>query len=302
MVNMEAYLSAILSEEVYVVCSPRRVKFNNIDYIKIICPNNYITLFEIIKEMELKKGFQGIACRNIRTNEIIVAFRGTEVSLKKPFESFRDLKADIEMVFLRRNPQFEESKQLTNFALQYADELSSKTGQTIPVSLTGHSLGGSIAQFNAHYYEGRISQTHTFNAYGVESLGYGIPKKKVSNVKNHVMATDFVSAASHHYGDVVIYADKSDIRTLNMTCYRNKENTLISGLVLTATLLSAKKHSISNFTKKNVLYIRKYEKIAIEKKHQINNYRNDIFRIRSIATAVYLPKTMKLCFSGNCFS
>src|SRR3546814_9639280 len=75
------------------------------------------------------------------------------------------------------------------------------------VTVTGHSLGGTLAQITAHHFDLR---GETFNAYGAASLGYRIPEGG-DRVLNHVMAADVVSAASPHYGQVRVYAKPREI-------------------------------------------------------------------------------------------
>ncbi|HYQ25173.1 hemolysin, partial [Stenotrophomonas sp.] len=81
-------------------------------------------------------------------------------------------------------------------------------------SVTGHSLGGALAQVTAHHYN---LPGEAFNPYGANSLGYRIPAGQPSNAApftNHVMAGDFVSAGGKHYGSVEMYALPSELKTL----------------------------------------------------------------------------------------
>ncbi len=86
-----------------------------------------------------------------------------------------------------------------------------------PVTVTGHSLGGTLAQVTAHHFD---LKGETFNAYGANSLGLRIPEGG-NAVTNHVMAGDMVSAASGHYGQVKVYAAPQEIATLAANGFDN---------------------------------------------------------------------------------
>jgi len=87
----------------------------------------------------------------------------------------------------------------------------------------GHSLGGVLAQITA--YKFRL-HGETFNAYGAVSLGYDIPEGG-TQVVNHVKASDPVSAASRHFGQVRQYASAKDVRTVGaLSGYDNDRDRL----------------------------------------------------------------------------
>ncbi|HLM52223.1 MAG TPA: XVIPCD domain-containing protein, partial [Pseudoxanthomonas sp.] len=71
-------------------------------------------------------------------------------------------------------------------------------------------LGGVLAQITAYKFGLR---GETFNAFGAVSLGYKIPEGG-AQVVNHVKASDPVSAASRHFGQVRQYASAQDVRTV----------------------------------------------------------------------------------------
>lgn len=160
-----------------------------------------------------KTGYQGTIYQRVDTEEIVVAHRGTEFDR----EAFRDgLQADGGMVFKRSNQQASDAVELTRKALQMAQDQAG-SGQAPPVTVTGHSLGGTLAQVSAHHFD---LKGETFNAYGANSLGLRIPSGGTS-VTNHVMAGDAVSAASAHYGQVKAYAQPQEIATLAANGYDN---------------------------------------------------------------------------------
>ena len=145
------------------------------------------------------------------TGEIEVAHRGTEV--KNIPGLVMDLAyTDGSMVLRKVNPQADDAIALTQRALQYAEEKGLQNGGHTPqVTVTGHSLGGAHAQITAHHFDLR---GETFNAYGAASLGLRIPEGG-DKVLNHAMATDLVSAAAPHYGQVRMYATQQQINLLD---------------------------------------------------------------------------------------
>jgi len=183
-----------------------------------------------------RTGYQGTIYQRVDTNEIIVAHRGTEFdreALKDGLqiivahrgtefdrEALKDgLLADGGMVLSRSNLQASDAIALTRKALQLAQEKATGEGGIAPpVTVTGHSLGGTLAQVTAHHFDLR---GETFNAYGATSLGLRIPAGG-SSVTNHVMAGDLVSAASAHYGQVKVHATAQEIQTLDAHGYDNK--------------------------------------------------------------------------------
>ncbi|MBN7137297.1 hypothetical protein A7A76_21495 [Lysobacter enzymogenes] len=61
------------------------------------------------------------------------------------------------------------------------------------------------------------------------------------------MAADFVSSASHHYGEVKVYASRHDIATLSGAGYANNERALDRGNLPVAIARGATSHSLHNF-------------------------------------------------------
>ncbi len=156
--------------------------------------------FKVLRNIESSSGYHGVIYQNKFTDELVVAHRGTEFDGDK----LRDLVlTDGQMVLLRVNQQLGGARETVELAL----ELANKMG--VSVTVTGHSLGATLAQITAAEYGLR---GETFNAYGADDL----TKKTVAHdqVVNHVRATDMVSAAGSHLGSVRIYATKQDLDLL----------------------------------------------------------------------------------------
>lgn len=163
-----------------------------------------------------RTGYQGTIYQREDTGEIVVAHRGTEFDR----EAFKDgVLADAGMVLNRSNLQAEDAIALTRQALTMAATDAAKDGvDPNPVTVTGHSLGGTLAQVSAHHF-GLTGET--FNAFGAASLDRRISEGGHS-VINHVMAGDMVSAASPHFGQVRIHARAQEVDTLTAHGFDNQ--------------------------------------------------------------------------------
>ncbi|TWQ53366.1 lipase family protein, partial [Xanthomonas vasicola] len=220
-------------------------------------------------------GYQGTIYRREGSGEIVVAHRGTEGAAN-------DILTDATMVTSRTNPQAADALALTKHALGYAKEFGKEEGRTPEVTVTGHSLGGALAQVSAHHY---ALKGETFNAYGAASLSYRIPEGG-NSVINHVMASDPVSAASPHFGQVRMYAKPDEIVTLSDAGYSNsKANFLIPDYPLVAAGGSLGAHKLGNFLgEHSALRDPNARPLAEQNKRMIDEYRSDIDGLRTGTT------------------
>ncbi|MDC7806178.1 lipase [Luteimonas sp BLCC-B24] len=207
--------------------------------------NEYVTVEGVdyrVREYvdNARTGYQGTVYQRVDTGEIVVAHRGTEQIWKD------GVVADGSMVANRTNPQAGDAVELTRRALAYARQEGRESGQRAPeVTVTGHSLGGTLAQVSAHHFDLR---GETFNAYSAASLDRRIPEGG-NRVLNHVMAADAVSAASPHYGQVRIYATEREMTVLRQSGYHEHRGRdfITPDFPLTAAGRSASSHSMHNF-------------------------------------------------------
>ncbi len=163
------------------------------------------TKYEVLACRDSGSGYQGVVYLNINTKEVIVAHRGTEFD-RQPM---LDGGIDAAMVTARINAQIDDALALTRQAIELAD--ANGYGQ---VSVTGHSLGGALAQITAHHYN---LPGDAFNPYGAAGLAYRLPEGQPANAApftNHVMAGDLVSAGGPHYGKVEMYALPRELEVL----------------------------------------------------------------------------------------
>lgn len=232
-----------------------------------------------------RTGYQGTVYQRLDGGDIVVAHRGTEQVWKD------GVVADGAMVANRANPQADDAIQLTRRAIAYAQQNARSTGAREPeVSVTGHSLGGTLAQVSAHHFDLR---GETFNAYGAASLDRRIPEGG-SRVVNHVMAADAVSAASPHYGTVRVYATPTEIRVLNQSGYHDNRlrDAVTPDLPLVAAGRSLGSHAMHNFLPldgqgrpdRSVLQDPAASARASEHQRMIENYRGDMEDLRRATT------------------
>ena len=206
-----AITQAVLSEDVYVDKNAdgqwqhRHRATAGSTELTITYPDGSQTQFEEVAKLEKPDGFQGVIYRNKDTNELHGVIRGSEKR-----EWFKDIVVTdaINMGLLQVNNQLDSAREFGNLLIETAHKQARESGINAPIYLAGHSLGGTIAQYLAHYYGDRICRTDTFNAFGAAALGYNqrVPAdSNVSNVINHRMAGDTTSNLSNHYGKVVTY-------------------------------------------------------------------------------------------------
>jgi hypothetical protein len=196
-----------------------------------------------------RTGYAGTTYQDLKTGEIVVAHRGTEIK-NLPGLAMDLAYTDGSMVVARVNPQAEDAIQMTLRAREMAERQGLKPGHSTPeVSVTGHSLGGCLAQITAHHFDLRAE---TFNAYGAASLGLRIPDsssdKNTDKVLNHVMAADVVNAASTHYGRVKIYASQSEITLLDTMGYDNDRSRFDVRMRGAQPVVTLGSRPMSNFT------------------------------------------------------
>ncbi|MFC3685325.1 XVIPCD domain-containing protein [Hydrogenophaga luteola] len=174
-----------------------------------------------------------------------------------------------------------------------------------PVTTTGHSLGGTLAQVSAHHFG---LKGETFNAYGAVSLSRRIPEGGHS-VINHMMAGDAVSAASPHFGETRIYARPEEVNTLLSKGYDNQTHwsdplrpyspaMWAMGMTPPSTLGAAValggSHSMHHFVEvdaggqpdRSILADPQARNLAQQQSVQIGEYRRDVRQMRGVLTAV----------------
>jgi len=227
-----------------------------------------------------KTGYQGTAYQRVDTGEIVVAHRGSEFDR----ELLKDGGTDAGMVLTGLNAQAPDATAFTERVMAKARQQSEQLGVPYDVTVTGHSLGGTLAELTAARLD---LKGETFNAYGAAGLLYGLPEGG-HQVIDHIRAGDIVSAASPHVGEVRIYAAPQDIETLSQAGYRDDSGPLSPRNPIKATDFGA--HAIDNFVPDNKLLghsIVSPENAALYQEHKgmIDRYREDVRDIRTVLSA-----------------
>lgn len=191
---------AFLANDAYRDREPReKVTLNGVNYLTLAVAND-------------SSGYQATAYQRVDTGEVIIANRGTEF-FKEPYRDV--IKADGGMVQTGLNKQLDDAMVFANQVRGIVHQLEQRQHQPIDITVTGHSLGGTLAQIQSCRLR---LHGETFNAYGAAGLAYGIPEGG-NRIINHVVATDAVSAASAHFGEVRVYASAQNIADMEKAGY-----------------------------------------------------------------------------------
>lgn len=230
-------------------------------------------------------GFQATAYERIDTHEIVIAYRGTEFDR----EPLQDGLADAGMAVDNVNPQIPDAMAFTRRVMDLAQHRADANHYSVNVTVTGHSLGGTLAEVAASEYNLRGA---TFNAYGAVGLMPGITEGG-SQVIDYVRATDVVSAASRHFGEVRVYATQQDIDALQRSGYHDSRLlNVVTPHVAILGGIQGDAHAIDNFVPDSKLLGHSIispenEKRAEAHHGMIASYRNDIASTRDVAFVGY---------------
>ncbi|SFR91878.1 Protein of unknown function [Dyella sp. OK004] len=178
---------------------------NDLSHPFVIDGHSYIIIDAI---NNAQTGYQARAYQRIDTKEVVIVERGTDPRAN-------DAVADFKMVRERTNLQWPEAEQFAKRVINNVEKDAAERGYFPQITVTGHSLGGTLAELTAAKYH---LKGETFNSYGAVDLAYGL-RPDSAQVVNHVLAGDVVSAASRHVGMVKVYATEADIVSLHQSRY-----------------------------------------------------------------------------------
>ena len=133
-------------------------------------------------------GMQAAVYKDKNTGEIVISYRGTD-SLNDIFG------ADIQIVKQKLDPQFVQAQKFYEAVVaQYCTKRADGTYDTSNVTLTGHSLGGALAQLVGVQ---NTVKTYTYNAPGMLDLASMIctnynSSLNYSYITNYAIMNDYV--------------------------------------------------------------------------------------------------------------
>ena len=195
--------------------------------------------YRVLDYEDTPTGFHATAYQRLDTGEVVIAFRGTDPDIKHhTLATIQDVATDAIMVGSKVNAQAHDAVAFTEKVMTEAKQKGPKYGHPINVTVTGHSLGGTLAEIAAYkcHLHGQ-----TFNAYGAADLDLGIPEGG-SQVIDNVLAGDVVSAG-RHFGQVVPYATTADIDSLRRAGYLDGQH----GVPEALRAMSLSDHGGDNF-------------------------------------------------------
>ncbi|MDT8388715.1 MAG: calcium-binding protein [Thiogranum sp.] len=152
----------------------------------------------------LTSGFFAQALRKTGTNEIVLVFRGTEGA-----SDLGDLAADLALTLDSDHPQFLDALEFGLRVKQQVDQLSlSLSGTEFNVTVTGHSLGGGLAQLTADVFGwggmtfeapgvGQLTDNSAFDDFLVTN---GLSFGQVGDLTNYVVSNSLISSVGIHIG------------------------------------------------------------------------------------------------------
>lgn len=167
-------------------------------------------------------GFDGAVYLNPNTGQFVVAFRGTEFTADE--RGYRDaIKNDVLGFGYNKEPeQYEDAKNLLDWAINQLNQgewENTITGERYTFSsapsnliITGHSLGGGIAQLLGSLEDYKDIDVTTYNPVGVKHLLNEVEIKnrvqtgddKFSNIINYATCNDFVSTIFKCVGKTIL--------------------------------------------------------------------------------------------------
>ena len=240
-------------------------------------------------------GFQATAYERLdSTHEVVIAYRGTEFDR----EARQDGVTDAAMALNNVNAQVPDALAFTRKVMDLVKTNADIGHYPVHVTVTGHSLGGTLAEVAASEYK---LHGATFNAYGAVGLMPGITQGG-NQITDYVRASDVVSAASPHFGEVKVYATQQDVDALQRSGYH--DNRFLNVVTPHAPILGGIQgdaHAIDNFVPDSKLLGHSIispenEKRAEAHEGMIATYRNEIAVARHVAFVGY--QTQKPFIAG----
>ncbi len=190
---------------------PRLSDFRKIDYSK----SEYKAL-EKIKDKWVVIGFNpntisgmgAVAIQNLDTKEVVIAYRGTDAIERNVKEAIKDYETDL-AIASGGNKVVEAGLNQFQDAYNFYECIKKNTGITDPskITITGHSLGGGLAQYVAYKTKGQ-HQTTTFDAVGIGQVLPGVnPRDYDYSITDYVNENDIIGLYGEQLGRTVYIKD-----------------------------------------------------------------------------------------------
>lgn len=161
------------------------------------CPNDPTT------------GYSGTIFYNSNTQQYILANRGTELSVSSFEADYNDINEDKEIL-----NGFTPAKQFTSMM----EFIAQNNLNMYQFDVTGHSLGGCLAQMAKATYSGNVDEVYTYNAPGAKELKQNYFFKRLS-------ATPGMVVLEYFQGTVWIETEwKQETWDLYQTFLNNKQS------------------------------------------------------------------------------
>lgn len=135
----------------------------------------------------------------IKGNEIVLAIRGTA--------NIQDVETDVLLVLKQKGIHFEHVMEFYHRAIFSNPPYNNY--EKYPFSITGHSLGGALAQYLSCMLcinNNKPFPTETFNAPGIIGLDNSIASDPGTGIINRMRAADIVPTVGTHVGSRVLYS------------------------------------------------------------------------------------------------
>jgi hypothetical protein len=186
---------------------------------------------------DFDSGMQAAVYVNRKSNDVALAFRGTEVCFN-PFicsveDAFNDQRADAELTQGHDSGQFAD-------AFNYAQQVVKVYGKKIKV--TGHSLGGGLAQAVGASYQ---LETYAFNAAPVPNNFYdahGVKQFNTAYAKIIHVISDIHDPISSPNRLSTVYADASYVTPVLVFDFDSRE--IIPSYQATLSSIRFNKHTM----------------------------------------------------------
>ncbi|MFC2448007.1 MAG: hypothetical protein ACFNVL_03635, partial [Candidatus Nanoperiomorbus sp.] len=153
-------------------------------------------------------GMGAVAFQNPDTKEIVIAYRGTHGIERNIKEAIKDYEADL-AIASGGNKVVEAGLNQFQDACNFYECIKKKTGITDPskITITGHSLGGGLAQYVAYKTKGQ-HQTTTFDAVGIGQVLPGVnPRDYDKSITDYVNENDIIGLYGEQLGRTVYIKD-----------------------------------------------------------------------------------------------